>query len=522
MSIVAALLVVLVAGYFIAQSMIRRKVEAALRSLPATFIVSYGDIQPSLLNSSLVISGLKIRVQPGPDTLHRHELAVDQMKIGGIHFLSLMFSKKSLHIGSIRLEGCRAELDDELLDKPFPFPKQQSPFTEALLDEAAVSDIIVKGWRAGKSGRKEVFSFEGSLRVDSVGVRDLNKGMDSSNLRIGGIHLSAREGGYVIPGAYERVRIKDAELDSRGGMLCIAMISVAPTVDRLELGRIKGVQTDVVDARCDDIRLEGLDVFGLAQHRLTADGIMVGSGKIHVFRDRRLRRETDEKPLPVDFLKSLPMSLRVKEVKFGTSSFTYEEFPGKGDSTGTIRIVRMTGSLSPLINKPIAGDPAWLTLTTKGSLMGSGTVTATTRMPLRRGEPYHVEGAFHELDVTTLNSSAENLGLIHLKSGVLNSLAFQFDMGPEKSTGKVIGAYHQLVVQKLKEKDDVKKVDKLKSFALKEFIIPLNKDQSLPESKRTGKVDYKRDPSRNFSFYLLHSLLVGVKSSFSLGFLLPG
>jgi hypothetical protein len=44
----------------------------------------------------------------------------------------------------------------------------------------------------------------------------------------------------------------------------------------------------------------------------------------------------------------------------------------------------------------------------------------------------------------------------------------------------------------------------------------------LPEKKRTGKVDYKRDPSRYFSYYLLHSLLVGVKSSFSLGFLLPG
>ncbi|HZE84094.1 MAG TPA: hypothetical protein VE035_07280, partial [Puia sp.] len=157
----------------------------------------------------------------------------------------------------------------------------------------------------------------------------------------------------------------------------------------------------------------------------------------------------------------------------------------------------------------------------EGSLMGSGTVTATTRLPLRKGEPYLVEGAFHELDVTTLNSSAENLGRIHLKSGILNKLAFQFDMGAEKATGKVVGEYHQLVVEKLKGGDD-KKVAKLKSFALREFIIPFNKDASLPESQRTGKVDYTRDRSRNFSFYLLHSLLVGVKSSFKLGFLLPG
>ncbi|HXB96210.1 MAG TPA: hypothetical protein VNU70_13660, partial [Puia sp.] len=88
--------------------------------------------------------------------------------------------------------------------------------------------------------------------------------------------------------------------------------------------------------------------------------------------------------------------------------------------------------------------------------------------------------------------------------------------------GHIIGEYHDLVVDKLKENSDEKKIDKMKSFALKKLIIPKDKDKSLPVEKRTGKVKYKHDPQRYFSYYLLHSLLVGVKSSFSLGFLLPG
>jgi len=56
---------------------------------------------------------------------------------------------------------------------------------------------------------------------------------------------------------------------------------------------------------------------------------------------------------------------------------------------------------------------------------------------------------------------------------------------------------------------------------LRHAIIPLNKDASLPESKRTGKVDYVRDPTRMVSYYFLQSLLMGVKKSFTLGFLLP-
>ena len=184
-----------------------------------------------------------------------------------------------------------------------------------------------------------------------------------------------------------------------------------------------------------------------------------------------------------------------------------------------MKIYRLAGTLEPLINKPVAGDPAYLTMRIEGSLMNSGLVSAITKMPLRKGDPYRVEGAFHELDVTKLNDPAENLGMLHLESGMLNSLAFRFEMNEEKATGQIVGEYHDLVVDKLRENG---KKDKLKSFALKKFIIPRDKDKSLPEKKRTGKVDYKRDPQRNFSYYLLHSLLVGVKSSFSLGFLLPG
>ena len=40
-------------------------------------------------------------------------------------------------------------------------------------------------------------------------------------------------------------------------------------------------------------------------------------------------------------------------------------------------------------------------------------------------------------------------------------------------------------------------------------------------AKRTGKIDYKRDPTRFFTFYFLKSLLSGITASFALGFLLP-
>jgi hypothetical protein len=541
--ILVSLVTIGIAGYFIGQTIVRHKVETALQNLPPGFAVAYSSLESNVFAGSLTIHDLRVRLAPGPDSTHRHEATIRQLAVRGIGYFALLTGHR-LHIRLVRLEGCDATLDDYLLDKKIPLPKMQGqpPFKEVSLDELEVTDLQAKVYKEegnrkegegdkGKDGQRgedshrparETMGYEGSLDIRSIHLDDVNKPVDTANLHYGAVKVMAKNVVYLVPDTYERLRLKNMELNSADSTLHIESVRIDPTVSQEEVGRIKHTQTDVVEGLSEGIEVSGLRFRDLMGHKLVADKIVIHRNNLHVFRDRRLPRDESGKPLPVDFLKNQPVTIRVRSVKFGATTFAYEEFPAKGDQTGTLRIVGLKGSLTPLINHPVEGDPAYMTLVSEGSLMGSGTVTATTKMPLRKGGAYGVEGVFRELDVTKLNPSAENLGGIHLKSGILNSLAFQFDMTAEKSTGKIVGEYHNLVVQKLKGLKEPKKVDKMKSFALKAFIIPLNKDRSLPESKRTGKVDYKRDPSRMFSYYLLHSLLVGVKSSFSLGFLLPG
>lgn len=75
------------------------------------------------------------------------------------------------------------------------------------------------------------------------------------------------------------------------------------------------------------------------------------------------------------------------------------------------------------------------------------------RLPLEPGDK-----RLPAASLTKLNNPAENLGQLHLESGMLNRLDFQFSMSAERSTGEVTGRYHELVVQKLR-KDG--KVDEL-------------------------------------------------------------
>ena len=102
-----------------------------------------------------------------------------------------------------------------------------------------------------------------------------------------------------------------------------------------------------------------------------------------------------------------------------------------------------------------------------------------------------------------------------------NKLEFQFIATEEKATGKIVGEYHNLVIDRLKIEDGEKQIAKVPSFFLKHLIIPKNKDESLDIAKRTGKIDFDRDPTRIVTLYFLKALLDGIRASFDLGFVLP-
>jgi len=502
--ITGILLLLLIAGYFIANAMIRHKVDEALRGLPSSMKVTYRHLHADVLTGSLDIEGVQARYMPVP--AQAHEVTIEKIAIRGLSVFAWLRSHR-LRVRDVRLEGVTVKVDEDLMEHDSSLQAMKTSALDALVGGVEVKDLVVEGIRKGKRS----FSFAGKLWLDSVTT-------DTA----AAVRLVLDTARYVVPYMGETVRLSGLEVDSRKRSLKIDSFRIAPDGDKEEMGRSKGRQVDVVWAYMAGIAATGLDVMGLIRHRFHAYEISFHGSRIHVFRDRRLPLEPGEKPMPVESLKSLPIDLRVGKVRLGKTRFEYEEFPKVGERSGALVIEGFRASLAPLLNRPRDGDPAFITLTTEGSLMGSGLVTATTRMPLQKGAPYEVEGAFHDLDVTRLNNPAENLGQLHLESGMLNSLDFQFEMGEERATGKIVGVYHDLVVDKLKEKNGQLKTDKLKSFALAKLIIPRDKDKSLPVSKRTGKVDYKRDKERYFSYYLLHSLLVGVKSSFSLGFLLPG
>jgi hypothetical protein len=324
---------------------------------------------------------------------------------------------------------------------------------------------------------------------------------------------------YSIPGAYHNIQIKKLLIDSKEKILQLAFLKIIPQYDKFKVGQKSGHQTDVVDATITDIQIINLDVLKLLEKKLIGERILIGESKMYVFRDRRLPRLLEHQPLPVALFKSLPVSIRVNNVHIDHSTISYEEFPKDGLQTGILKIEKFQLSLSPFITHPVPSDPDHMNMNVDGAIMGSGTLHVLVYLPFNPKKDYYIKGEIGNLELTSLNSAAENLGKFHIESGMLNTLAFHFSLNEEKAKGAVVGEYHHLVVDKLKGK--MNKTAWFPSFMLKHLIIPKNKDKSMDVSNRTGIIDYKCDSTRLFSFNLLKSLLSGIRASFTLGFFLP-
>ena len=354
-----------------------------------------------------------------------------------------------------------------------------------------------------------------------LGRLRMGQPFDKNNFHFGSIRATLSDIHYS-GNDYQAAQIKKIEIDSKKQSIRAVEINIIPTIGKYELGRILGHQADWIAANISSIEVSKPDIEGLLHNKLLAERVLIGQSRVYVFRDRRLARPQKVIPLPVESLKKVQFDIRVRNFVLASSSVEYEEFPSSGyGQTGVLIIKNAKVSVSPLINHPGASDPGYLMMTTTGSIMGSGTVHGTLQMPLVKNKPYRVNGVIEKLRLTKLNSSSENLGKIRIKSGFLDFLSFDFIMTEQRSTGKIIGAYHHLIIQQMKKHTDEKNVADFASFMLRHLIIPLNKDASVPERKRTGTVDYVRDPTRFVSYYFLQSLLMGVKKSFTLGFLLP-
>jgi hypothetical protein len=559
---------------------IQNTIKEKLSQLSPVATVSYSAIKANFFAATLSISDLTIQLQPNRyDSIHHHQLRFSTCAITGISFLQAVLHKK-LSIQKLQLNNGEIRLDPALFDSTHLLQKELSarmPFKNISINQVQLAAGSI--WLTANGENKLL----GNVKVDLDRIRattdsfqlgavqctaqDINYALPDTThslhihqfildskqqiIQIDSVKIYAEknelafltaikisaidvlkgfnnnfiDGKMTIDGIRinslpnRSLHIKKLIADSRNTSLRIESLSIGTKYAKYEFGKKLGRQADYIEAEVPAIEVSHLNFKALLNKKLVADKVTLTNSSIYFFRDRRLPLQQKKQPLPNDYLQQIPISVRLNTFTIQNASIISEEHPRDGEHTGYLKIAHATIAMSPVINHPGKQDPGYSNTEVAGSIMDAGLISATIHAPLRKNI-YQVKGVIKNLDLVKLNPSAENLGQFHIESGILNTLDFQFKATEEKATGQIIGEYHDLKIDRLKQKGE-KRVAKIPTFFLKHVIIPKDKDKSLKVKKRTGKIDYLRDLIRMVSFYFLKSLLDGIRSSFTLGFLLP-
>jgi hypothetical protein len=154
--------------------------------------------------------------------------------------------------------------------------------------------------------------------------------------------------------------------------------------------------------------------------------------------------------------------------------------------------------------------------------MESGLLTARFAFPMNPRNLYYVEGTLDNFELTTLNPTLENLVMVRILSGKMNSMSFNFDYNNDESNGSMVLLYEDLEMNALKEKESKTVVNKIKSFFLNVLFAKKNTRDKVKIVKRNGAIQFTRDEKRSIFNYWWKSLATGIKSSHSVNNILDG
>ena len=455
---------------------------------------------------SVNVKGLRIFNTKHP---YRQSVLCPQLSLTGLHF-----SGNSISINELKLVGPEIKLTSSSADKKpgeiiKDLPGLPAPFKSLFVKK--INLLQMKIWLHSR------LLLKGNLAIEDAGVTGQSA---NSSFHFSAIQCNFSDMNYSLSNGYYRIHVKGLLADSRKELLRMDSVQLVPQYSKLEFAKKLGHQADRIEATISQIEILKLNFGQLIHKKLLADKVIINNSHFYIFRDRRLPRTSKEEPMINGYLKKIPYQVRVHTFRLNNSNVLYEEFPKDGTQSGILKIGKMNLTMSPVVNHPYKNDPVYSEMNVKGNLMDAGTIQANIRLSLA-GNTSYTKGFIRNLDLSKLNSSAENLGKFHIESGLLNELDFHFTATEKKATGEIVGEYHDLMIDKLTLKKGKKKVAKVPSFFLKHLIIPKNKDKSMNVSRRTGKISYKRDPTRFMSYYFLKALLSGIRSSFAMGFLLP-
>ena len=194
------------------------------------------------------------------------------------------------------------------------------------------------------------------------------------------------------------------------------------------------------------VRIRGIDLWSLARGRVAVETVVLEDPVVSVLEDRR--RTVPESPprparMPHELLRKIPCPLQVDTLVVEDGRVHYSEIAHDGVRPGTIRFEEVLATVYDLMTDSPPDAPCRI----DAQLLLAGAAHTEFTLEYDLASPrlnLEYRGRIGRMPATALNEILVDLEGFRVKSGVLDSTWFDFDVKDDLATGNVQVLYHDL------------------------------------------------------------------------------
>lgn len=459
-----------------------------------------------------------IRLHPTDTSSSAPKIELDGFSINGIQFIPYLFNG-DIQVGEIELSAPHIAIVQNSPDSLIFLKSSGSsssknrkpPDIEA--DQFEIDNATVNYWKADQTEKRgEIHDFDFSvteIRVDSASLEkaafiEFGDIQTSS----GKIHYELNSGLYAFESS--GIHFSTEELDEFGSIDSLQLI---PQYPRYDFYQAAGHQTDRIDLMVEEVLFRKPDIKKMKQGEFLLEKLTIEKANLDVFRSKELPRPHHKpKPMAHAAFKNLNNSVTIDTIEVNQTNISYTEQRPEVNEPGTVTFANLNGTFTDVTNDSAAISQQHNTkLDVTADVMNEARLEAHFVFPMHRNGSHTAEGSLGSMDVEQLNPILVPVGKIRAETGMIHSLEFEMDLGPQTSGGWVELEYSDLKIEVL----DAENVEEGGDQFFKTLLANLLKvkDSNNEEPLRRGEVSFERIEYKAIFNYWWKSLSSGLKEN---------
>ncbi len=429
------------------------------------------------------------------------DLSIEEITLSGINLISLLrrdhVQLKRVFLHGVHLEAVQLDSisrsDSTMNSDPLPLSISEIQFSELNLKlyDTPVSD----------SSSTEIQNLSGEITDYDLSDPSQFSTSEFEELEISVDHFSH----YTENGFYE-ASLDSIRLNSMDDQLTFNHFHLRPLMNANEMALDIGYPIDNYDFKIPYFKIEHMDLSRwFSDEEFIAGKITLTEPDILISRDKSLpRRERADRILPHIQFKNLPFSVVIDTLFVDNGTLSYKETIAVENRSGNISFSEIDLSLYSLVNR--SKDPILAEAT--ALFMDQSEFDLNIEFSLDEYSSHSVSGNLYQLDLTSMNSTFENLVHIHLDNGVIQQLNFQFDANDDRALGNLLFIYSDLDVRFIDAEQKTERGwNRVRSFIANTFVI---RSGNSADDPRSGKIEFDRDKERSIFNFWVKSLSTGL------------